>query len=136
MAPTPRTRRFSTQAIVCRPRFLGAAERRICARPPRGGERIRCGKGADVVNHLRREGKVQRVDGTLPALHALSSLTELDLSRTRLSGTLAGDSLGSLRSLQRLQLDHTRLSGTLPTRLPERGTVAGFNLPKPPVSTY
>jgi hypothetical protein len=55
--------------------------------------------------------------GTLPSLGGLGGLMELDISRSRVSGTLVAASLGGLRSLQRLQLDRSRLTGTLPTQL-------------------
>ena len=59
-----------------------------------------------------------KISGTLPAdlFRRLPSLTELDLSRTRLSGSIT-NSLTGARSLQRLQLDHTSISGTLPTTI-------------------
>ena len=57
-----------------------------------------------------------QLSGTMPQLGSLVSLTELDTSRTALSGTLGAD-IGSLRVLQRLQTDHTAISGVLPTEL-------------------
>ena len=57
-----------------------------------------------------------RLSGSIPRLDKLASLTELDVSRTRLSGTLSS-LFGSNHALRRLQLDHTALSGTVPSQL-------------------
>lgn len=54
-----------------------------------------------------------KLSGTLPHLVS-AKITTLDVSNSRLSGTLsAGFFHSSSRHLQRLQLDHTRLSGTV-----------------------
>eukprot|EP00966_Prymnesium_polylepis_P046828 1085235-Prymnesium_polylepis.1 len=58
-----------------------------------------------------------RLSGTLPDLRRLSMLADLDISRTRLSGSLPGAVARGLHGLQRLQLDHTSLSGALPTQI-------------------
>lgn len=55
------------------------------------------------------------LSGTLPPLGA--ALHVLDVSRTRISGTLPSAALGALSRLEKLQLDHTRLSGSLPTQI-------------------
>ena len=86
-----------------------------------------------------RRSDESKISGTLPTLAALSALhtillannpelsgtlpsslggrlEELDLSRTRLSGSI-GVGIGGLAGLRRLQLDHTSFVGTLPTEL-------------------
>ena len=55
-----------------------------------------------------------KLSGTLSA-SVSEKLSVLDLSLTKLSGTISG--LTRLSALQRLQLDHTQLSGTVPSQL-------------------
>jgi hypothetical protein len=60
-----------------------------------------------------------KLSGTLPNLSKLTALAELDISRTRISGSLPRVHMDRLRNIRRLQVDHTSLSGTLPPQLGE-----------------
>ena len=57
-----------------------------------------------------------RLSGTIPDLTALTSLTTLNLGGNQLSGTIPGD-LGSLPGLQDLSLRDNRLTGLIPAEL-------------------
>lgn len=57
-----------------------------------------------------------KLSGTLPQLHGFPKLHELDVSGTRLSGTLA-TTIGVSTQMHRLQCDHTAIAGAVPTQL-------------------
>lgn len=71
------------------------------------------------------------LSGTLPSLTRLTTLEELDLSRTRISGTIS-TALGHLAELQRLQLDHTVITGTVPTQVGRLRSVESLFLHESP----